>query len=286
LLEYERDGHPEPRRSGVTANRHRSAEWRGVTSCDILVRSHARDFPWLELSLRSIRRFCAGFRSVVLVVPRSSEPWLRRFDLAADEVDLCDDVADDYLGQQVTKLYADEHSDAEIVVHLDSDCIVDRRLTPDALLDGERPVIPITPYATLGRSVPWRPVTERALGFPVAHDYMRTMPLAYPRWLYAALRSHVASVHGTEIRDYVLAQPPRGFSEFYALGAFAHRLHSEAFVWQVVDCPEQTPRHCRWYWSWNGLDAATRREIDEILSRAQTELAAAKQRGAPTAGDL
>lgn len=235
-------------------------------SVDILVRSHARDFPWLEYCLRSVERFCTGFRQVVLVVPRASAPWLPRYRLPADRVELCEDVRDDYLGQQVTKLHADLFSDADLICHLDADCVVDCPLAPaDLMLEG-RPAIPCTEYRLLGASVPWRAVTEKLLGFPVEHDFMRTQPLLYPRALYAELRSHCHALHGVALADYVLAQPPRGFSEFNALGAYAHRFHHDEFAWPVLESTRQQPRHCRWYWSWGGLDAELRRELEALLA--------------------
>ena len=71
--------------------------------------------------------------------------------------------------------------------------------------------------------------------------------------------------HGVGIETYIEAQPARGFSEYNALGAFAWERHRERFTWiEAVPCPSGTP-HCRWYWSWGGIDDAIRSEILDIV---------------------
>ena len=100
-------------------------------SIDVVIRSYYRDFRWLALALRSLERFVSGYRRVVVVVPQAS---LARSDVAVlgsganVVVQSCGDFADDYVGQQVTKLHADLYTDADIIFHLDSDQIYRRAL--------------------------------------------------------------------------------------------------------------------------------------------------------------
>jgi hypothetical protein len=97
------------------------------------------------------------------------------------------------------------------------------------------------------------------------HEFMRRPPYVFPRWIYPALRHHTLALHGRELDDYVLAQPARGFSEFNALGAFAHRYHREAFAWRdtATQGPVQWP--LRVFWSWGGIDSRVRAELEQIL---------------------
>jgi hypothetical protein len=63
----------------------------------------------------------------------------------------------------------------------------------------------------------------------------------------------------------VLAQPPRGFSEFNALGAFAWVHHREAFAWREVPPEEPNEGYCRWYWSWSGITPEVESEVERLL---------------------
>lgn len=201
-----------------------------------------------------------------MVVPQGSEPWLVRAGLPQiGRIEFCRDYKDDYLGQQATKLHADTFTEADFVCHVDSDCIFVRPTSPQDLILDEKPRVLMRPVETLGRERPWLPPTEKFLGWPVSFDFMRHPPYTFPRWLYARVREHATTEHGIDLETYVSVQPPRGFSEFNVLGAFAWAHCRDRFVW--TKCDEEPPPDalCRWYWSWGGLDEGTRIEIEETL---------------------
>ena len=235
--------------------------------CDIVIRSYRRDLDWLAYCLRSIDRFCSGFRHVVLVVPRSCGDWLSRRTLPLrDRTVLCADYAQDYLGQQVTKLHADCITDADYICHVDSDCVFVRPTKPGDLIADGRPQVRLAPYAALDRHMPWQAVTEEFLGRPVAYEFMRSPPYTFPRWLYPAVRQHAMERHGVALADYVLSRRPRGFSEFNALAAYAFWRHHDAFEWCNLTVDAVVEPACRVFWSWAGLDASTTRQIEELLA--------------------
>jgi hypothetical protein len=236
-------------------------------TCDILVRTCRKDLPWLELCLAAIDRYAQGFHSVIVVLPRSSEPWLksRLGTLRRVRVEFCRDYADDYLGQQVTKLFADTYSDAELICHIDSDCILSRPTTPEHLAPDGRPRVVMRPYALLGRHWPWRQPTQAFIGSTVEYDFMQQPPFVYPRRLYSDVRNHAQVVHGQDLESYVTGGPPRGFSEFNVLGALAYARHWEEFMWVDNSIQDPGEPYCRWYWSWEGLDSSTRRDIEALI---------------------
>ncbi|MER8010383.1 hypothetical protein [Streptomyces sp. NPDC094149] len=237
-------------------------------SVDIVIRSHAKDFAWLRHCLAGVRRWCTGFRDVVVVVPRRCEHRLARYGIEADRIVLCSDHADDYLGQQVTKTLADTFTDADFIAHLDSDCVVRRPLTPaDLVDDAGRPRLLYTPGEHFRRGAPWQAATERFLGRPVTCDYMRRQPLVYPRWIYPELREHAVRRHGVELAEYIMAQPPLGFSEFNAMGAYAHERHRDAFAWTVHPSSTYDETWTRVFWSWSGITPAVEHEL-RVLGRA------------------
>ena len=238
---------------------------RDDMNCDILIRSYYKDFRWLRYCLRSIDKYCSGFRYVVVVVPESSIERLFWMGLTSSMIFRCRDYQDDYLGQQVTKLMADTFTDADFICHVDSDCIFHRPITPRDLFSNGRLEMAMTPYRKLSRHVPWQNITQRLFRRNIAYEFMRRQPQAFPRWLYRELRDHVQTIHGSDIESYVTAQPPRGFSEYNALGAFAYYFHRTEFTW--FDTSKRKPKEelCKWYWSWGGISPKIQREIGIIL---------------------
>ena len=233
---------------------------------DLFIRSYWKDFDWLQFCLASIAKYCHGFRAVVLVLPHSTRPWLRRLEVCGDvRVEICRNYRDDYLGQQATKLLADTFTDADYVCHVDSDCIFHRPTTPHDLMADGRPRMLKRSSAQLGRHYPWRKPTEKFLGWSVADDFMQQQPLLFPRWLYPAVRRHAVATHGLDIETYLESQPPRGFSEYNVLGAFAWARYRDRFAWIDTGGAPPGPAPCRWYWSWGGLDSRTAAEIRQII---------------------
>lgn len=237
--------------------------------CDILVRSYRRDFEWLGYCLESIVARCDGFREAILVLPAADEARLPRLRLPAGvRVELCRDYRDDYLGQQATKLYADTYSDADLICHVDADCVFGRRIVPADLLREGRPVVFTRRLSELPRGTPWRRPTEAFLGWQVELDFMQRQPRTFPHWLYGELRAFCRERHGRELEEYVTSRPPRAFSEYNVLAAYALHFHRDAFAWVDATSPGAGLELCRWYWSWGGIDARLRRELDAVVGRA------------------
>lgn len=242
-----------------------------LVTCALFIRTYWKDLDWLSLCLASVERHCRGFEEVVIVLPKASEPWLRRIKLPPiGRVEFCRDYRDDYLGQQATKLYADSFTGADFICHIDADCIFVRPTCPEEFILGGKPVILIRASELLGRESPWHGPTEKFLGWPVGFDYMRHPPFTYPRWLYTEVREYCSAKHCVDLDTYIATQPPRSFSEFNVLGAFAQARYRERFVWAEDrgDMPSNPP--CRWYWSWGGLDENTKLEIEVSLGISQS----------------
>jgi uncharacterized protein DUF6492 len=236
--------------------------------CDIFIRSYFKDLEWLGYCIASIHRFCAGF-GLVVVLPRSSLTWLKRFniDFGNARVEVCQDYRDDYLGQQVTKLNADKYTDAEFICHVDSDCIFTEPCKPEDLMVEGKSRMLIRPLQSLGHYRPWHQSTRDFLKFPVEYDFMVYPPFTFPRKLYEAVRNHAVNQHGVNLEEYVISRPPRGFSEYNVLGAYAYEHCKDDFSWLLVDEVNAQVQFCQWYWSWGGLTKDIRKEIKSILAR-------------------
>jgi hypothetical protein len=199
-------------------------------------------------------------------MPRSSEPWLRRIDFMGKEcVTFCRNYQDDYLGQQATKLLADTFTDADFICHVDSDCVFCRPTSASDFIVSGKPLVLMQSCELLPGERPWQKPTDKFFGFPVLDDFMRHPPFTFPRWIYARLRAFAVEEHGMDIERYILRQPQRGFSEYNVLGAFAWHYYHEAFNWVELEGAQHTSAHCRWYWSWGGIDGAIRKEIGQLL---------------------
>jgi len=234
--------------------------------CDIFIKTYPKDYDWLKYCLKSINKYCTGFRKVWVVSPE--EMIVEFTDPNKFEWKVMNEEADDgYLAQQIHKLYADVITDyqADLILHVDSDVIFTQPVTPASFFGVSGNVLwPYTPYSAI--DTPWKPITELFIQRPVENEFMRRFPIMIPRWLYSKLREFSSQTHKRIISQYIRNQPLRAFSEFNVLGAYAWEFHHDAFEWvNTIETPLPPP-FAKQFFSWGGITDEVKKEIDTILS--------------------
>lgn len=249
-----------------------------VPACDIFIKSYPPDYDRLKYCLRSIHKFCSGFRNVVVVIP--SAPGCReRFNSAMagtlepilDNVNLIDVVehGEGYLYQQAIKACAHEFTDAEYILHIDSDTMFTRHVTPLTFFRGGQILWLYTPYAEI--VTPWQRITEKFMDESVDFEFMRRLPLMMPHWLHQDLARFTLARHRTRLDDYIMAQPSRGFSEFNALGAFAFTRHKDKFEWLLTTNNPLPDTVAIQRWTGDPFDDGVKAKCEEILSGSKSQ---------------
>lgn len=208
-------------------------------------KSHA---AWLECCLKTIEKHCHGFRDVVLVADvKHEEAWIpltRRFKFV--RLVMVPENGNGHLVQMAHKTGAHRFTDADQILYADADHLFRRSCSPDDFMRDGKPIIGMASYESLKHAhvhpdgsthpVPWQPVTEKAMGEPVAYEYMRIPGQMYPRWLPEAASAFLAERFKMSADDYILSCEPTaswpryGYSEFNYLGAFAHKFHGDKFT--------------------------------------------------------
>lgn len=213
---------------------------------DIFIRTYSADVEALKYCLRSIDKFCKGFRDVIITIPAKDRHLLGYNDKYI--VHTVPHYQNDYLGQQATKLYAHQYSDADLIFFIDSDCVVLKPVTPKSFMKNNKPFQLKTRYSELGNSVPWQSITAKALGFVPQYEYMRRLPLMYWREHLSQLQNAMQIKHTARLESYILNQPHNAFSEFNALGAFCDKWYPDKYEFQ--DTQIGVPEAIVWqYWS-------------------------------------
>lgn len=212
-------------------------------TCDIFIRTHSGDAEYHRHCLRSIEKFCSGFRNVVVV--NKDEPR-------------------GYLGQQVDKMEADLHTDADFVLITDSDTLFTTPVTPETYLRDGKSVWLHTPWTpemlAHAGTHSWFRCMEVFFGVEPPSEFMRRQPFMVPRWLTISLREFCKARHGMSIRDFVMMG--KSFSEFNVLGFHAWLHHRDRIAWidtSKEPLPELTVRQ---FWSHDPIG----KNIDEIES--------------------
>lgn len=235
---------------------------------DMMLVTYAKDYPWLEWCLKSFVKFARGFSSIIILVPDEDvEEGVRRFGDKAGDIPICWRHAKEWEGKgmlwhEYQIFNADKWSDAEVIGHLDPDCVFTAPVTPDTYVVGCRPILRYEPYARLIQRVPgiklWQEAAEACLPFKVDKEFMRAHPGVYHRELYAKCRALMEEKTGQSVEDYVKAGTnsfPQSIAEFPTLGAVAWECFRDKYLFIEQFNEVQTPdNHLIQTWSHGPID--------------------------------
>lgn len=225
---------------------------------DIFIRSYEKDFVWLEYALRSIHKNVTGFRNIIVAVP-DARPLSH---LTAEQVIEIEDLPDGYIGQQLTKMQAWRYTDADAILFWDSDVVAIEPVDVLEFKSDGKPIIYKTKYTSI--DVPWKPITESCLGFPVTYEYMRRMPLLYWANTIRNTEEYICGYHDCTLREYLSNINHRAFSEFNAIGALAEKYYPDQYVFIDTETVEMPPIKVVQFWSWGGVTNEIKRQLDKI----------------------
>jgi hypothetical protein len=231
-------------------------------TCDIFIRSYAKDFPWLHHALRSIQKFATGFRDIVIVIPDTDDLSC----LTLERVVKVKDTMDGYLAQQITKLRSDQYTDSDLILVTDSDTLFTELVTPESFMRDGKPIWFMTPWSEEMLAHPgtreWFFVMKNFFGEDPPAEFMRRQPFMFPREVLKGLRDFCYAKFEKSIDDYV--RDAGKFSEWNILGMYCWLHHREKFYWMdtTVECP---PEKCHQFWSYAPIEDDMG-EINRILA--------------------
>lgn len=235
---------------------------------DILIKSFPPDYERLRYCLRSIDKFASGFSKVKIICDELTDPPWHDDDWRPSNVTIkwqnVTPRGEGYLFQQTVKAQAHDYTDADYILHIDSDCIFTEPVTPAMFMRDGKPIWYKTPYSS-GLEVPWEAITEKFMQAPVEYEFMRRFPFLVPRFLHEAIAAFCLETHGKSLTDYILSQPIRAFSEFNALGALAYSQFRDRFHWIDTTTDEVPERVVIQKWSHEKFSDADKAEFEEIL---------------------
>lgn len=233
-----------------------------MPSVALVIKSYAPDYGFLAYCLRSIQKFATGFSEIIVMLPRTHPLTLTA------ETMVFMDSEESYLGQQVAKLNADLHTQADFIVHFDSDCIFTAPITPDYFLKDYKAIWAITPFyqARDDQKKAWLHVMTKCVRAMPKYEFMRKNAIIVPRFLYAAFREFIVQTHGITMEQYVMSQPGNEFSEYNCLGFYAWLHHRDKIHWHNTDTDGIPAWPWVQRWSGAGVTPEIRDQYERILA--------------------
>lgn len=287
--EIERHGFGQPGTPGDPehgAQKSRGSETEaheGKVKAALLWVTYRKDLEWFRVSARSFGRHARGFIAAKVVVPN---PDVEAFREAAEPYGIAVCGFDEHpskgmLHHEMMVCCGDLHfPEADVIFHIDSDCVFAFPFTPDEYLPDGKVLIPFTDFQRMlttplfhdemrnfmgftGRAIDfnrggyfWKFAADFALGFPVDRATMVGWPMAHLRETYAKTREIISARHGN-FEDYIFScrnEFPQTFCEFETLGAVAHRFFQDRYSWRDIETQGYPPVRVISSWSHGGMD--------------------------------
>lgn len=243
-----------------------------MSTHQVFISSYAKDFPWLRICLHSLRVHSEGFLPPVVCV---DGPDIRGVEQIRNQVfpQARIVVKDGKRGQGMARAMLammDCHrlspDKADFYYLVGSDCTAFRRFTPEMHFFRGKPALIWGYYSEFINDsglMAWQSGTERIMGFSPAKEYMRRLPIIYPKELFEPFRAYVEQLHKTPFDQliYRLKETGCAVSESNLMGAYADKFMPELYSWlHVGDNPDyleyRTPESdslIQW-WSHGGMD--------------------------------
>jgi hypothetical protein len=232
-------------------------------TCDIVIKSYPRDGAWLQFCLKSIQKYAKGFNDILVLWPRSGGT----LPLTKEKVVYLD-CEENYMTQQIAKLNADLHTQADFILHFDSDCVFTKTVTPETFMVNTKPRWLFTQWGGLEPKdkLAWYHVMARCLQESPPAEFMRKSCIIVPRWAYAAFRGFIQTTHGCSMEDYILRQSGREFSEFNCLGFYLWLHHREEIEWHDTELSGVPNYGDIQHWSYAGITPNVRKMLEEATA--------------------
>lgn len=182
-----------------------------------------------------------------------------------------EDIADQYIEQQITKVYADTYvpADTDVIMFLDSDLFFTAPVTPETYMVEGKPRLVRESFERMkgDQSYLWKGMIEKALGLnDVEYEGMRLHPaLHYPVTLQRTRRWFI-DAHNLPVEHYAAMQPHHEFTEFNIISTVAQRCFADLYHIHTLPQDGYLPQYLNQGWSWSPLEQSRRNWMEQMLA--------------------
>ena len=224
----------------------------------IFIRTFKKDIVWLDYCLQSIQKNLKGWDEIIICIPENQAHHLAH--VQGVKVVLSPVFKDDYIGQQVSKLLAYQHTKNEYILFVDSDLIFLPGANVNDLLRAGLPVIGKELYAQPKYPAvrKWQPIVEKLFGKKPEWEYMGLNASSRLFHRSTLLAFHKKFPH---LVEYAQQQPKHKFSEFNFLGFFAEQFEPQNYCFIDIHQEELPSIKARQFWSWGGITPEIAQEL-------------------------
>lgn len=248
---------------------------------DIFIKTYHKDFIWLEYCLRSIKKFASGFRDVVIVsdddgnmIPANIAeiiPLKIHYVPLPSKTPTESDHGLGYSWQQYIKLSWYDYTDADAVLHIDSDRMFTNYVTPETFKLNGKYTWYYRDWDKAGDGICHKSHTDKILKVDTKFDAMITPTFIFIKSTSIALKNHLISAHSNgdvsikTIWDVIVLLNMKTLSEFNIFGSFLYHYDRSEYC-KLINDKTSNYQPIIGSWSWGGLKEQDKERREKILA--------------------
>jgi hypothetical protein len=243
----------------------------------IVIVSYRPDLHWLSYSLRFLHRnFKEPGTEIVVRIEPDCVDTINTWRVPLVRYEVVHPWPDGYTFQMYMKMTADQYTDADLIILVDSDVMLLRPVyLDDVLIDGKIPIDWLPWHESPLAEKAWRGCTSKVMGMDLDNDYMVSAPFPVWRRTFKEVRDHITSVTGQPLEKAIYSDVP-----FTTAGFNRHPLkiadYEALYLWGAKKDPDgyflrnchdrPAPWPWRLYWSRGDWSAELQQEFERRLS--------------------
>jgi hypothetical protein len=247
---------------------------------DVVYITYRKDLSWICYSMQLLYKHLRGAFGVIVRAEENCKDVINTWGLPVKYY-YTEPWSDGYAFAMYQKLIADQYSQADVIMLLDSDHILLEPAHIDDFLDQGKPIVryrnwdedPNDSDLTVGQRI-WSPPIERTMGMQLDKNYMVGPPFMFWRETFTGVRTRVEEVTGLPFHDAIYSdahydykkflQHPMKFCDYEALGLYAAKFEPDRYV--LKPHLRGAPWPFRVYWSHGDWTPNLQAKLDALLA--------------------
>lgn len=253
-----------------------------MPSTCVFIKTWPNDLKWLRYCLDFLaKNWQERETEIVIVADRDCRSAFQGYQMQQRErLVLINPWPDGYSHAMWVKANADNYTNCELILFMDSDVMLVEPAITETFLDDGKPILLYQPYDKFmlkHPNAPWKRIVDRLMGVKVP-NYHTFLPFMCWADTLRKTRAYITRKHRWAAESIAYSDKPFDFTQFNdhpitwadheTIGAFAHMMEAERYSFlEFEETRRVAPWHTEQFHSWTQWGKDTEAKLKKMLGK-------------------